>query len=349
MKRYYSDIGCGNDEVRYNSCNCGCGCGCCQGPQGPAGPQGMQGEQGPQGPAGPQGMQGEQGPQGPVGPQGMQGEQGPQGPAGPQGYPGEAGPQGPAGPQGIQGEPGFQGPAGPQGIQGEQGPQGYPGEAGPQGPAGFQGEKGEKGDPGPQGETGPTGTFEPGEILFYINGNGGPIPIRFGQDLNFQSPNLNIFLADNPATVEIDGRTNEAAFGGLYSNTAQSFSFAGGGQAEQVRLEQIMPSFDVGANPNELYIYISGEYEINYMIRIDPVDTPNQTISAGVRQNGSFIDSTLQFSPLSTTDNTILQGSIIEYLYGQIDLAFLSTDAAAFDLARLTNATLTIKRLSPFR
>lgn len=83
------------------------------------------------------------------------------------------------------------------------------------------------------------------------------------------------------------------------------------------------------------------------MIRIAPVETSGQTISAGVRQNGNFIDSTIQFSPLSTTDNTILQGSIIEFLDGQIDLAFNSTGAAAFDLASLTNATLTVERISP--
>ena len=216
--------------------------------------------------------------------------------------------------QGIQGEPGPQGATGPQGIQ---------------------------------GETGPTGTFEPGEVLFYVNGNGGPVPIRFGEDLNFISPNLNIFLTDNPATVNIDDPPIETAFGGLYSNVVQSFNFSASGQTEQVQLNNFMPSFNVGTNPNELQVFISGEYEINYMIRIAPVATPGQTISAGVQQNGSFIDSTLQYSPLSTTENTILQGSVIEFLSGQVDLAFLSTGAATFDLTTLTNATLTIERLSP--
>lgn len=110
-----------------------------------------------------------------------------------------------------------------------------------------------------------------------------------------------------------------------------------------------MPSFDVGTNPNELQIFIPGEYEINYMIRIAPVETPDQTISAGVRQNGSFIDSTLQYSTLSTTDVTVLQGSVIEFLSGTVDLAFLSTDTAALNLTPLTNATLTVERVSPFR
>ena len=185
--------------------------------------------------------------------------------------------------------------------------------------------------------------------MFYINGNGGPIPIRFGEDLNFISPNLNINLFDSPATVEIDGgRATQNAFGGLYSNTAQSFVFSASGQVEQVQLNNFMPSFDVGTNPNSLQIFLPGEYEIDYMIRIAPVDTPDQTISAGVRQDGNFIDSTLQYSTLSTTENTILQGSVIEFLSGQVDLAFLSTGAATFDLASLTNATLTVKRISPF-
>lgn len=183
--------------------------------------------------------------------------------------------------------------------------------------------------------------------MFYVNGNGGPIPIRFGEDLNFISPNLNIFLNDNPATVHIEGNKMDGAFGGIYSNQVQSFNFSVSGQAEQVQLNNFMPSFNVGQGPNDLQIYLPGEYEIHYMIRIAPVAAPGQTISAGVRQNGSFIDSSLQFSPLSTTETTILQGSIIEFLSGQVDLAFLSTGAATFDLTSLTNATLTVERLSP--
>lgn len=140
----------------------------------------------------------------------------------------------------------------------------------------------------------------------------------------------------------------ETAFGGLYSNTVQSFTFTDGNQSEQVQFNNYMPSFNVGENANELQVFIPGEYEINYMIRIAPVEMPGQTISAGVRQNGSFIDSTLQYSVLSTTENTILQGSVIEFLSGQVDLAFLSTGAAAFSLSSLTNATLTVKRYSPF-
>ena len=129
----------------------------------------------------------------------------------------------------------------------------------------------------------------------------------------------------------------------------QTFVFTTSGQIEQVQLNNFMPSFDVGTNPNELQIFIPGEYEINYMIRIAPVETPDQTISAGVRQNGSFIDSTLQYSTLSTTDVTVLQGSVIEFLSGTVDLAFLSTDTAALNLTPLTNATLTVERVSPFR
>lgn len=236
---------------------------------------------------------------------------------------------------------------GPQGIPGPQGEQGIQGEPGPQGVPGPQGEQGIQGEPGPQGEQGPVGTFNPGDVLFYINGNGGPIPIRFGEDLNFISPNLNISLFDNPATVEIDGKTLETAFGGLYSNVEQSFDFSASGQVEQIQLNNFMPSFNVGTNPNELQIFIPGEYEINYMIRIAPVETANQTISAGVRQNGSFIDSTLQHSTLSTTHSTILQGSVIEFLSGQVDLAFSSTGIATLNLTPLTNATLTVERISP--
>lgn len=240
---------------------------------------------------------------------------------------------------------------GPQDIPGPtgaDGPQGIPGPAGAQGPARATGPTGATGEAGPQGEPGPTGAFNPGDVLFSINGNGGPIPIRFGEDLNFISPNLNINLFDNPATVEIDGKTTETAFGGMYSNTAQSFSFTAAGQIEQIQFNNFMPSFNIGTGPNELQIFIPGEYVIHFMFRIAPVETPGLSVSAGVRQNGSFIDSTLQSSPLSTTENTIIQGSVIEFLSGQVDLAFLSTGAAAFDLAALTNATLAVERISPF-
>ncbi len=87
--------------------------------------------------------------------------------------------------------------------------------------------------------------------------------------------------------------------------------------------------------------------KLTFMIRIAPVEVPDQTVSAGVRQDGNFIDSTLQYSILSTTENTILQGSVIEFLSGQVDLAFYSTGVAAFDLTLRTNATLTIERISP--
>ena len=167
--------------------------------------------------------------------------------------------------------------------------------------------------------------------------------------MNFISPNLDIFLTDNPATVNInDINKADTAFGGLYSNVPQSFNLSGGGQVEQLQQNHNMPSFNIGQGQNELHIFLPGEYEINFMIRIAPVAAPGQTISAGVRQNGSFIDSTMQFSPLSTTDYTILQGSVIEFISGQLDLAFQSTGAATFDLGMLTNATLTVERLTPF-
>ena len=167
--------------------------------------------------------------------------------------------------------------------------------------------------------------------------------------MNFISPNLDIFLSDNPATVNInDVKVADAAFGGLYSNIAQSFNLSDIGQVEQLQQNNNMPSFNIGQSQNELQIFLPGEYEINFMIRIAPVATPGQTISSGVRQNGSFIESTMQFSTLSTTNYTVLQGSVIEFLSGQIDLAFLSTGAATFELGMLTNATLTVERLTPF-
>lgn len=147
--------------------------------------------------------------------------------------------------------------------------------------------------------------------------------------------------------MDINGRITKNVFGGLYSNTIQTFNFSTDGQVKQIQFNNAMPPFNVGTISNELQIFIPGEYEINYMIRIAPTDTPDQTISAGVRQNGRFIESTLQYSTLPTTETTILQGSFIEFLNGQVNLAFLFTGAATFDLTTLTNVTLTIERISP--
>ncbi|MDR1769628.1 MAG: collagen-like protein, partial [Hungatella sp.] len=75
--------------------------------------------------------------------------------------------------------------------------------------------------------------------------------------------------------------------------------------------------------------------------------------SGGVRINGStFIPSTFQ-TDWETAGNTgIIQGSVIVTLNGgeTLDLALQATDDVpiAIILAQNTNATLTVKRLSPF-
>lgn len=80
--------------------------------------------------------------------------------------------------------------------------------------------------------------------------------------MNFISQNLNINLFENPATVEIDGKGRGSAFGGLYFNSVKSFACTASDQIEQVKLENFMPSFDIGIIINGLQIYLSGEYEV---------------------------------------------------------------------------------------
>ena len=58
----------------------------------------------------------------------------------------------------------------------------------------------------------------------------------------------------------------------------------------------------------------------------------------------------MQFSTLSTTNYTVLQGSVIEFLSGQIGFGVsVHREQRTFELGMLTNATLTVERLTPFR
>ncbi len=176
--------------------------------------------------------------------------------------------------------------------------------------------EGEPGPPGPTGPTGPAGPIGP-------PGPTGPT---------------------GPAGPAID------TFGGLFSVIPQSFTFTAANQVEQVALPTQMPSSNVVLGSNTIQIGTSGTYLVSFMVRVAPSATPT-TLSAGVRLNGgsTFFTSTLQTSPLSSTEVTIFQGTVILALgAGSIlDVALQSTGAATVSLASGTNASLDVVLLMP--
>ncbi|MDR2022232.1 MAG: hypothetical protein LBQ71_03040 [Hungatella sp.] len=171
--------------------------------------------------------------------------------------------------------------------------------------------------------------------------------------MSFQSGTLNI-NTNEPSTVTIDDRPifDIIAYGGLYSDQSQTFAFTTSGETAQIMLPNQMPSFDVGYGLNTIQIFRPGDYEINFMIRIFP-NSGNYFISGGVRINSStFIPSTFQTDWETIANTGIIQGSVIATLNGgdTLDLALQATDDVPMTivLAQNTNATLTVKRLSPF-
>jgi hypothetical protein len=313
------------------------------GPTGATGATGLTGATGTgtTGSTGATGAAGVTGPTGATGATGLTGATG-TGTTGSTGATGAAGVTGPTGATGT-------GATGPTGVTGATGSTGATGATGVTGPTGATGAT------GLTGATGPTGTFEPGEVLFDVNGNGGPtVPVTFGGLLSFESGSLDIFTDNFPnSTVRIETPPPKilTAYGGLFSVIPQLFTFSSTGEVEQVTFNDFMPSFDVGLNPSSIQIFISSDYEINFMVRIDQVATVT-SISVGVRINGgsNFITSTLQTGPLSLTEVTLFQGSVIATLNSGdiLDLAIQSTEAATFELAPNTNATLSVESFRPF-
>jgi hypothetical protein len=343
------------------------------GPTGATGSTGSTGATGSTGSTGSTGATGLTGPTGAtVGATGATGPTGTGGVTGPTGAAGVTGPTGATGTGGVTGTTGSTGSTGltgatgatgatgtgatgQTGVTGETGSTGSTGSTGAAGVTGPTGAVGITGSTGETGPTGPTGTFEPGEVLFDVNGNGGPpVPVTFGGLLSFESGSLDIFTDNFPnSTVRIETPPPKIliAYGGLFSVIPQLFTFSSTGEVDQVTLNDFMPSFDVGLNPSSIQIFISSDYEINFMVRIDPVATVT-SISVGVRINGgsNFITSTLQTGPLSLTEVTLFQGSVIATLNSGdiLDLAIQSTEAATFELAPNTNATLSVESFRLF-
>ena len=266
----------------------------------------------------------------------------------------EVGPTGPTGPTGADGATGPSGPTGADGATGPTGATGADGATGPSGPTGADGVTGPTGPTGADGATGPTGptgstgTFDPGDTLFNINGNGGPVPVGFGDDVFFESGTLQVDITGSPATVKITfDPATISAYGGLFSDAPQTFVFTSVGEVAEVALGNTMPSFNVALGVNTIEVFLPGDYEINFMVRIGAVST-STSISAGVQTGPtSMIPATLQSDPLSLTEDTVFQGSIIASLnFGDVlNLVLVAAGPSTVNLSADVNASLTVKRL----
>jgi hypothetical protein len=158
---------------------------------------------------------------------------------------------------------------------------------------------------------------------------------------------LQVDISDSPATVKITfDPTAITAYGGLYSDLPQNFVFAGAGEVAQIALGDTMPSFNTVLGSNAVQIVFTGDYEVNFMIRIRALSAAS--VFAGVRVGStSFIPSTYQTSPLSLTEVTAFQGSIITALNSgdSLNLALVAAGPSSIDLAANVNASLSVKRL----
>ena len=107
-----------------------------------------------------------------------------------------------------------------------------------------------------------------------------------------------------------------------------------------------MPSSNVVLGGSAIQISISGDYELNFTVRVASVAVPT-TVNVGVRLNGgtTFFTSAEQNTILSLTDETPIHGSVIVAVGAGaiIDLAIQATAASTVSLTGATNATLSAK------
>ena len=226
---------------------------------------------------------------------------------------------------------GAAGTIGPLGATGCAGPRGLTGAAGVMGPRGF---------------TGATGSFNPNQVLFYVDSMPDVSPIKLGEHLCIESrPSINTFITNNPLTLHID-LEQEAAYGGLYLDCETAIHFDCPNKKVEIPLNSVMPFSHVLYDGNEIKIYKSGNYEINFMIRIQ---CPGHNLLGGPTRNGHFIHSGHEHTQ-ANDDFVFIQGSIIEELNcgDVITLALVSTAHGTTHLAGGVNASISVKKLSEY-
>ncbi|MCI9435005.1 MAG: collagen-like protein [Bacilli bacterium] len=208
-----------------------------------------------------------------------------------------------------------QGPTGPQGltgVTGPTGPQGLVGATGPTGPTGPAGAPSTIAGPtGPAGATGPTGP----QGLAGATGPTGPT-------------------------------AGLAAYGGKYSDTAQTINLSLGTQS-QIALPSNMPNLNTTYTPaNSITVTQAGTYEINYYSNVSVA--LGTTVTLAIRNNGTNIPDTVISRVLSVGVGSIYSGSVIVTLTAGsvIDMAISALLAVGVTLGSGVNATLSVKKLN---
>ena len=189
-----------------------------------------------------------------------------------------------------------------------QGPTGPQGLSGPIGETGPTGPQGLTGITGPTGETGPTGPQG-------LTGPTGP------------TAGLN-------------------AYGGKYSNTAQTLNLGIGTQT-QIALPNNMPNLNTTYTPaNSITVAQAGTYEINYYTNVSAAVAT--TLTMAIRNNGTNKASTVVSRALSVGVASIYSGStIVTLAVGDvIDMAVSALIAVGVTLGTGVNATLSVKKLN---
>ncbi len=158
----------------------------------------------------------------------------------------------------------------------------------------------------------------------------------------------------NPSGYTIDfvipaGPTGPAnglnAFGGKYSNTAQTINLGIGTQT-QIALPNTLPSLNTTYTPaNSITVSQAGTYEINYFSNVSVA--LGTTLTQAVRVNGTNIPSTVISRALSVGTSSIYSGSTIVTLAAGsvIDMALSALLAVGVTLGSGVNATLSVKKI----
>ncbi len=135
------------------------------------------------------------------------------------------------------------------------------------------------------------------------------------------------------------------AYGGKYSNTAQTINIGIGSQT-QIALPVNMPNFNVTYTPaNSITVDEAGTYEINYFSNVSAAVAT--TITQAIRINGTNIPSTVISRALSVGVSSIYSGSTIVTLAAGdvIDMAVSALLAVGVTLGSGVNATLSVKKI----
>ena len=136
------------------------------------------------------------------------------------------------------------------------------------------------------------------------------------------------------------------AYGGRYSDTAQTLNLTIGSQV-QIPLATTLPNLNTTyATANSIIVIQAGAYEINYFSNMTAAIAT--TVTMAVRNNGANIPSTVISRALSVGVSSIYSGSTIVTLTAGsvIDMAMSALLAVGISLSNGVNATLTVKRIN---